>query len=104
MFQIRIRDFSAVRHLVVILVVSYMHTVHGAFSAVNTFLWTWIGISNSTGSAVNYDVQGVPNSSNVPPAQHGAASWTGVDVVLWLVGGRVPSGVVDNLWYYNLSA
>jgi len=99
----RKRYFSIVRLLVIVLVVSGTHTVRGVLSSENTVLWTWIGGSKSTGSSGSYGVQGVPNTSNVPPARFGAAFWTGADGVLWLFGGGNSSAVFGDLWNYNLS-
>ncbi|BAM80407.1 similar to hedgehog protein [Cyanidioschyzon merolae strain 10D] len=100
----RKRYFSIVRLLVVVLVVSSTHTVRGVLSSEDTFLWTWIGGSNSTGSSGSYGVQGVPNTSNVPPARYGAVFWTGADGVLWLFGGGSDlRDVFGDLWNYNLS-
>jgi hypothetical protein len=49
--------------------------------------WTWVSGSNTTNQIGTYGTKGIANSSNVPGASSGAASWIDSNDNLWLFGG-----------------
>jgi len=51
-----------------------------------------------------YGVQGVPASTNVPGGRSYSVSWTDSAGNLWLFGGSVQSGSLNDLWEYDVSA
>src|SRR5215216_3763752 len=64
--------------------------------------WTWLHGSTVPGSAGNYGTQGVPSSTNEPPAVYEPMEWTDQNGNFWLYGGRSTVGDFFNaLWKYD---
>jgi hypothetical protein len=63
--------------------------------------WAWMGGSNIANQQGNYGTQGVAAASNVPGARSEAVSWTDAVGNLWLFGGSVPAGAINDLWEYS---
>ncbi len=62
--------------------------------------WTWVSGSNLANQQGSYGQQGIPASSNAPPARYGAATWTDAAGNLWLFGGiTAPTSSSDT--YFN---
>jgi N-acetylneuraminic acid mutarotase len=62
--------------------------------------WTWVAGSNLANQQGSYGQQGIPASSNAPPARYGAATWTDAAGNLWLFGGMTaPTSSSDT--YFN---
>ena len=59
--------------------------------------WMWVRGSNLP---VNYGVQNVASSSNMPYTGHGQQSWTTKDG-FWLTGGQVATNSPHHLWLYS---
>jgi hypothetical protein len=68
----------------------------------DTTEWTWVSGSQTGGSTV-YGTQGVPASTNNPGNRSGAVSWTDTSGNLWLFGGEVGAGLLNDLWKFNPS-
>ena len=74
-----------------------------------TGLWTWIGGSGTSGDAGSYGAQGVPATTNLPPARTDAISWVDSAGVFWLFGGAQLNSngnylaVFNDLWNFNPS-
>jgi N-acetylneuraminic acid mutarotase len=71
-----------------------------------TSKWTWIGGSDSANQTGTYGTMGTANSSNLPGARTGAASWTDSSGVFWLFGGTGydadgNSGSLNDMWKYS---
>ena len=69
--------------------------------------WTWMGGSSTANGAGSYGVKDTPAASNFPGARYQATGWTDKAGNFWLLGGAAgsagPSGLLDDLWTYNLS-
>jgi hypothetical protein len=63
--------------------------------------WAWMGGSNIANQQGNYGTQGVAAASNVPGARNAAISWTDKSGNLWLFGGSVQAGAINDLWKYS---
>jgi Galactose oxidase, central domain len=59
--------------------------------------WTWMGGSNTPGSAGVAGTQGVAAAGNVPAARLNALSWTDKTGNFWLFGGN---STLSDLWVY----
>ncbi len=66
--------------------------------------WAWIGGSDAPNQPGNYGTQGVAASTNIPPAQWGASSWTDLSGNVWLFGGNGYSSSGPNAieWFNDL--
>lgn len=81
---------------------------HGIYSALwkynpSTNEWTWMKGDSTTHSTGNFGVQGVPSSSNNPPAlSYCGLSWVDLDGNFWLFGG---AGInfYNALWKYDVN-
>ncbi|TVQ28385.1 MAG: hypothetical protein EA382_02060 [Spirochaetaceae bacterium] len=51
-------------------------------------MWTWVAGSNLADDPGDHGEKGDPDPGNRPGARRGAVTWTDVDGVLWLLGGR----------------
>lgn len=68
--------------------------------------WTWVGGSNSSLTSSTYGLMGVPNTTNMPGARMGSASWKDLSGNFWLFGGWGMSsnlGYLNDLWKYNVT-
>jgi len=63
--------------------------------------WAWMGGSNLANQQGNYGTQGVAAASNVPGARQAATGWTDKNGNLWLFGGSVSAGGMNDLWKYS---
>ena len=63
--------------------------------------WSWIDGAAATGNAGSYGSLGVAATANVPAARSGAVTWTDGSGRLWLFGGAVASGSLNDLWRYD---
>ncbi len=65
--------------------------------------WTWIKGSSVYNDPGSYGTQGVPSSTNNPPARGmGVATWVDLNGDLWLFGGS-GSGSYSDLWRYQIA-
>ena len=60
-----------------------------------------MGGSNLANQQGNYGTQGVAAASNVPGARQAATGWTDKSGNLWLFGGGVSAGGMNDLWKYS---
>ena len=63
--------------------------------------WTWMSGSNTFNSSGVYGTMGSPAATNVPGARRGSVSWTDSADNLWLFGGYVSGGYLNDLWKYD---
>jgi N-acetylneuraminic acid mutarotase len=71
---------------------------------VNTKTWIWMSGSNFISAPGNYGVQGVPASSNMPPARSGMAYWADNVGNLWFYGGYDwDYKPMADLWRYTIA-
>jgi len=67
-----------------------------------TNMWTWMhgpGVASVAGS---YGVQGVSSPTNLPPGRYEtSASWVDNAGNLWMFGGGVSTGQINDMWRYN---
>jgi type IX secretion system substrate protein/galactose oxidase-like protein len=68
-------------------------------------MWTWMSGTNTVNDAGDYGTQGVPSSSNRPPARgYGYASWVDLNGNLWMFGGdKSAGGAFSDLWKYDIT-
>jgi N-acetylneuraminic acid mutarotase len=69
-------------------------------------LWTWVGGTQSFGSAGVYGQLGSAAASNIPGARFGAVAWTDVSGAFWLFGGTGfdstgTLALLNDLWKYT---
>ncbi len=66
--------------------------------------WTWMKGTGTANHAGSFGVQGVPSLSNLPPGRSfGAATWVDLNGDLWLFGGAISGGSLNDLWKYNIA-
>jgi N-acetylneuraminic acid mutarotase len=63
--------------------------------------WTWVGGTIRVNGAGVYGMQGVPDPTNVPGARSNAVAWTDHSGNVWLFGGGIPEGCMNDLWKYS---
>ena len=66
--------------------------------------WAWISgdsICNST--IVNYGVQGIASSSNIPAPTYEGANWTDSQGRFWFFGGVRTTALFNDLWMFDPS-
>jgi hypothetical protein len=72
----------------------------------STSQWTWVGGSSmlpSSGFIPGvYGTQGTPAAGNIPGSRGSAMSWTGSNGNLWLFGGGVINGDLNNVYLNDL--
>ena len=66
--------------------------------------WTWVSGANVGGQAGTYGTLGVVSASNVPGSRKSCTGQIDASGNLWLFGGSVPYGVVNDLWKYNIAS
>jgi hypothetical protein len=67
-----------------------------------TKMWVWISGAQGVGNVPSsYGTQGVASSSNSPGTRGGVGTWTDSDGNLWLFGGGVGLGQLNDLWQFN---
>lgn len=75
--------------------------------SVSTGEWTWMsGEQTGVNPMGNYGTQGIPSTTNYPPALgFGSNCWTDTAGNLWLFGGFDQSNFInsDNLWRYTIT-
>ena len=65
--------------------------------------WIWRKGSNTPYSTGTFGVQGIPSSTNTPPALYAAAKWTDLQGNLWLFGGMKYNGTMADMWKYDVA-
>lgn len=67
--------------------------------------WTWMSGDNFIQSLGNYGVQGVPSTSNFPPAVYEPCDWQDQQGNFWVFGGfsSIINSDMADLWKYNPS-
>lgn len=69
-----------------------------------TNMWTWISGSNTPNQPAVYGVQTVPSPLNTPGGRkYAMTTWADNNGNLWLMGGFGPSGILNDLWKYNIA-
>jgi PKD repeat protein len=65
--------------------------------------WTWMRGSGTSGVPANYGTMGVSNPANNPGHRLEGGAWTDTTGNLWLFGGQIQTGILSDLWEYNIS-
>ena len=65
--------------------------------------WTWVSGSNITNEVGSYGTKGIPHPSNMPRARKASISWLDASGNLWLFGGNVYDGRLNDLWKFDIS-
>ena len=65
--------------------------------------WAWMQGDTTINSVGQYGIPNVPSINNNPPARREAAYWKDHLGNFWLFGGFSPSGLLNDLWEYNIS-
>ncbi len=66
--------------------------------------WTWMsGSSGAISSLGNYGIQGIANSTNVPPGIYAGVYWTDLNGNFWIFGG-VRGQLLNDLWKYEVAS
>ena len=67
-------------------------------------MWTWIRGANTVNATGSYGTQGIPSSTNDPPAREAYAKWKDNAGNLWLWGGTdLNLNTYNDLWKYSSS-
>jgi gliding motility-associated-like protein len=66
--------------------------------------WTWMKGNSSQNSLGHFGIQGVPDSSNTPPALFGTNGWVDHNGNLWLFGGSLGWDMYSDLWKFDISS
>ena len=67
-----------------------------------TSTWTWVAGPNTENDPGSYGSLGVAQSSNQPPARHGATTWADSSGNLWMFGGATAANVFFNdVWMFD---
>ena len=65
--------------------------------------WAWVSGAETINQVGVYGTEGVPDAANAPGARQSCAAWIDGDGNLWLFGGgNATSGVLNDLWRYEL--
>lgn len=65
--------------------------------------WTWVGGTDTVLQTPNYGLKSFGAASNDPGARAGSANWQDPAGDLWLFGGKVYSGFLNDFWKYNVA-
>ena len=72
---------------------------------ISTNMWTWMSGSNLAYAAGSYGTLGVAAATNQPPSRcECSASWVDATGNLWMFGGSIASGEVNDMWKFDVSA
>src|SRR2546426_9227943 len=66
--------------------------------------WVWIHGVNTFNSPGNFGIQGIPSSSNEPPAIYEPCEWTDLSGNFWFYGGLDDNAGIrihNDLWKYD---
>jgi hypothetical protein len=66
--------------------------------------WSWIKGSSALGASSVSGLLGVTNSSNLPSGRAGSMTWISGNQEVWLFGGQTKSGLINDLWRFDLSS
>jgi hypothetical protein len=67
--------------------------------------WTWMKGPNTAGQPGIYGTLGVPDPANYPASRRETSvGWTDNQGDLWLFGGLIPGGVINDLWRFNIAS
>ncbi len=66
--------------------------------------WSWIKGSPALGAPTVSGLLGVTNPSNVPSGRAGSMTWITGNQEVWMFGGQTRSGLVNDLWRFDLTS
>lgn len=66
--------------------------------------WSWIKGSSALGAPTVSGLLGVTNPSNVPSGRAGSMTWITGNQEVWMFGGQTRSGLVNDLWRFDLTS
>ncbi|MBL7767029.1 MAG: gliding motility-associated C-terminal domain-containing protein [Chitinophagaceae bacterium] len=66
-------------------------------------VWTWMKGANTGNNSGSYGVKGVAAPTNNPPGRYQAAYWRDLQGNFWIFGGSTLTGVLNDLWKYDVS-
>jgi hypothetical protein len=87
--------FGEVKNTIAIFILSFIFSITEAQQG----MWTWVHGDTTVGNYVNYGVQGVPATTNLPAGEYEGCEWTDKNGKFWYFGGTV--AYHNNLWKFD---